>query len=37
MILIHIVPPFWVMYGISRLVEKGRRKAEKQQETPQGR
>ena len=37
MILIHIVPPFWVMYGISRLVEKRRRKAEKQQETPQGR
>ena len=30
MILIHIVPPFWVMYGISRLVEKRRRKAEKQ-------
>ena len=37
MILIHIVPPFWVMYGISRLVEKRRRKAKKQQETPQGR
>ena len=37
MILIHIVPPFWVMYGISRLVEKRRRKTEKQQETPQER